>query len=77
MGVIAKFLELQDALAKVVLLLDVQDTHVWRFSVSGQYTAPSTYEGFFPRALLFLNLEAHLEILGARQVPFHHVAGST
>ena len=53
MGVIAKFLELQDALAKVVLQLDVQDTHVWRFSVSGQYTAPSTYEGFFPRALLF------------------------
>jgi len=52
-GVIAKFLELQDALAKVVLQLDVQDTHVWRFSVSGQYTAPSTYEGFFPGLYYF------------------------
>lgn len=30
-----------------MLVLEVEDRHIWRFSPSGQYSAKSAYEGFF------------------------------
>lgn len=49
-GAIAKFLELSDILAEVVLQLGV-DSDVWNLSASGQQSAKSTYMGRWAASL--------------------------
>lgn len=52
-GVIVDFLHLWEVLYNFELEPDVEDVHIWRLSNSGQYSAKSTYEGFFLGSMLF------------------------
>lgn len=52
-GGIAEFVELWDILSEIVLQLDVENSHVWRLSVCGQYSVQSTYMGFFFGSITF------------------------
>ena len=45
--VILDFLCLWDLIYDFHLQPDIEDSHIWRFSSSGQYSAKSAYEGFF------------------------------
>ena len=45
--VILDFLSLWDLIYDFQLQPDIEDSHIWRFSSSGQYSAKSAYEGFF------------------------------
>ena len=53
MEVIVEFLNLWDLLYDFQLRPKVEDSHIWRFSSSGQYSAKSAYEGFFIGSTLF------------------------
>jgi len=52
-AVLAEYFRLWDLLSEVVLQPDVDDSHVWKFSASGSYSAKSAYEGFFNGAVQF------------------------
>ena len=45
--VILDFLSLWDLIYDFQLQPDIEDSHIWRFSSSGQYSAKSAYENFF------------------------------
>jgi len=45
--VILDFLSLWDLIYDFQLQPDIEDSHIWRFSSSGQYSAKSAYESFF------------------------------
>jgi hypothetical protein len=45
--VILDFLCLWDLIYDFQLQPDIEDSHIWRFSSSGQYSAKSAYESFF------------------------------
>ncbi|GJN24977.1 hypothetical protein PR202_gb12756 [Eleusine coracana subsp. coracana] len=45
--VIEQVLQLCNVLPELQLQIGVQDTHVWRLSPSGQYSASSAYEALF------------------------------
>jgi hypothetical protein len=45
--VILDFLYLWDLIYDFQLQPDIEDSHIWRFSSSGQYSAKSAYESFF------------------------------
>lgn len=45
--VIVELLELWDIISEVELQPGVEDSHIWRFSLCGQYTAKSAYDRFF------------------------------
>ncbi|WVZ88911.1 hypothetical protein U9M48_035378 [Paspalum notatum var. saurae] len=51
--VILEFLDLADCLADFELQPDVLDSHIWRFSPSGQYSSKSAYENFFQGSISF------------------------
>ena len=52
-GVLTEFLDLWDLLAEVVLQPEVDDSHIWRFSSTGKYSAKSAYEAMFIGATHF------------------------
>ena len=45
--------EVEDLLAVRVLQPEVEDSHIWKFSVSGQYSAKSAYDAMFIGAIHF------------------------
>jgi hypothetical protein len=49
--VMSEYLNLWDLLSAVALQLEVDDSHIWRFSTSGTYSAKYAYEGFFIGAM--------------------------
>jgi hypothetical protein len=51
--VLVEFLGLWDLLAERVLQPDVEDSHIWCFSASGQYSAKSAYDALFIGAIHF------------------------
>jgi len=51
--VIVEFLELWDIISEVELQPGVEDSHIWRFSLCGQYTAKSAYDRFFQGVIRF------------------------
>lgn len=53
LDVISELLTLGDFVSEVALQPDVPDTHQWRLSASGQYTAKSAYEALFQGATQF------------------------
>jgi hypothetical protein len=44
MEVLFQYLVLWDTLSDITLHQGVQDTHIWRFSGAGQYSAKSAYD---------------------------------
>jgi len=53
LDVLAEYLGLWDLLAERVLQPDVEDSHIWKFSASGQYSAKSAYDAMFIGAIHF------------------------
>ena len=53
LDVLVEYLALCDLLSEVSLQLNEEDTHVWQFSASGQYTSKSAYEALFIGATSF------------------------
>jgi hypothetical protein len=51
--VIHEFLQLWDVLAVFHLQLGTVDRHIWRLSISGQYSTKSVYETLFKGAIQF------------------------
>jgi len=51
------FLQLWDLVSGFELHPGVEDSHIWRLSSSGQYSAKSAYEGFFFGSTLFVPYE--------------------
>jgi hypothetical protein len=51
------FLQLWDLLSGFELHPGVEDSHIWRLSSGGQYSAKSAYEGFFFGSMLFGHYE--------------------
>jgi len=47
------FQNLWDLLAERVLQPDVEDSHIWKFSASGQYSAKPAYDAMFIGAIQF------------------------
>jgi len=45
--VIVEFLDLWNLLSEVELQPEVEDSHTWRFSTNGKYSAKSAYESLF------------------------------
>ena len=46
-NVLLEYLQLWELLDNVELQPDLEDTHIWQFSNTGQYSTKSTYEAFF------------------------------
>ena len=53
LDVLVEYLALWDLLSEASLQSDEEDTHVWQFSASGQYTSKSAYEALFIGATSF------------------------
>jgi hypothetical protein len=53
LDVLVEFLSLWDLLAEKVLRPVVEDSHIWCFSASGQYSAKSAYDALFIVAIHF------------------------
>ena len=53
LDVLAEYLGLWDLLAERVLQPDVEDSHILKFSASGQYSAKSAYDAMFIGAIQF------------------------
>ena len=53
LAVLREYLALWDLLSNFVLHPDIEDTHVWKFSPSGKYSAKSAYESLFIGATSF------------------------
>jgi hypothetical protein len=51
--VIIEYLQLWDLLEEIALQPEVEDTHIWRLSSTGQYSAKSAYDGLFLGATHF------------------------
>lgn len=51
--VILQFLQLCHILSDMHIQHDMQDTHIWRLSPSGQYTAKSAYDALFQGSISF------------------------
>lgn len=75
--VIVEFLELWDIISEVELQPGVEDSHIWRFSLCGQYTAKSAYDRFFSEGNKIWTIWEDLENLGTRQMPLLFVASRT
>jgi hypothetical protein len=52
-AVLVDYLRLWDILTNIQLQPGIEDRHIWRFSSNGQYSAKTTYEGFFIGATIF------------------------
>ncbi|GJN37062.1 hypothetical protein PR202_gb25983 [Eleusine coracana subsp. coracana] len=52
-AVIGQVLQLSNIMSDIHLQLGVQDTHTWRLSPSGQYTAQSAYQALFQGSTSF------------------------
>ncbi|GJN32009.1 hypothetical protein PR202_gb20476 [Eleusine coracana subsp. coracana] len=52
-GVILEYLQLWDLIQDIVLQPEIEDTHIWRLSPSGKYSAKSAYMSLFGGATLF------------------------
>jgi hypothetical protein len=53
LAVLTEYLALWDLLLEVVLQPEVEDTHIWRFAPTGQYSAKSAHEALFIGAIQF------------------------
>jgi hypothetical protein len=51
--IIAEYIQLWDLLYEFQLQPDVEDSHIWRLSTDGQYSAKSGYDNLFLSATLF------------------------
>jgi len=51
--VLIEYINLWELLSNVELQPDVEDTHIWTFSTTGQYTTKSAYEALFIGAIQF------------------------
>jgi hypothetical protein len=51
--IIMEFIQLWDILYDFQLQSEVEDSHIWRLAVSGQYSAKSAYDSLFMGATLF------------------------
>ncbi|GJN11495.1 hypothetical protein PR202_ga29693 [Eleusine coracana subsp. coracana] len=46
-GVLVEYLQLWDLLEDIALQPEVEDSHIWKLSSSGQYSAKSACDGLF------------------------------
>jgi hypothetical protein len=51
--VLSEYLDLWDLLAEVVLQPEIEDSHIWQFAPTGQYSAKSAYGAMFIGAVQF------------------------
>jgi len=51
--ILIEYIYLWEMLSNVELQPDVEDTHIWQFSNTGQYTSKSAYEALFIGAIQF------------------------
>jgi len=51
--VLIEYINLWELLSNVELQPDVEDTHIWKVSTTGQYTSKSAYEALFIGAIQF------------------------
>ena len=51
--VLIEYIHLWEMLSNVELQPNVEDTHIWQFSTTGQYTSKSAYEALFIGAIQF------------------------
>ena len=52
-GVIMEYFQLWDLLYDFELQPEVEDSHTWKLSNGGQYSAKSAYDSFFVGKILF------------------------
>jgi hypothetical protein len=52
-AVLSEFLDIWDLVQDVVLQLDIEDVHKWRFEASGKFSTKSAYEAFFNGSTYF------------------------
>lgn len=52
-GVLLEYVVVWDIFSEMVLQPDAADTHVWCFSLNGQYSASSAYENVLQRKIVF------------------------
>jgi hypothetical protein len=69
------YLKLWDIISEVELQVGVQDTHIWKLSNSGQYTAKSAYDAPFQGAILFRPYERIWKSWAPPKCRFFMVAG--
>ena len=53
MEVLVEYLQLWDLLEGVELQSEIEDTHIWNFSASGNFTTKSAYEALFIGSIHF------------------------
>ena len=51
--VLIEYINLWELFSNVELQPDVEDTHIWKFSTTGQYTTKLAYEALFIGAIQF------------------------
>ena len=51
--VLIEYINLWELFSNVELQPDVEDTHIWKVSTTGQYTTKSAYEALFIGAIQF------------------------
>jgi hypothetical protein len=51
--IIAEYIQFWDLLYEFQLQPDVENSHIWRLSTGGQYSAKSSYDNLFLSATLF------------------------
>ena len=57
LNILVEYLGLWDLLAERVLQPDVEDSHIWKFLASGQYSEKSAYDAMFIGAIHFQSWE--------------------
>ena len=68
MQVLLEYLQLWELLEGLELQPEVEDTHIWQFSTSGNFSTKSAYEAFCIGSIQFKILGKNLEKLGPWQM---------